>query len=120
MAFFDWHGESARDGHKVNVSGQPVAMHCRHYNIILHRTVKEALGNEGIRRLFSSVEEASYISFQQLQDRHQQIKTLKSRLEMAAILFQNCGLGEHSVFAKALIEVLEPNQKILEASQLKY
>jgi CII-binding regulator of phage lambda lysogenization HflD len=28
------------------------------------------------------------------------------------------GSGEHSVFAKALIDVLEPNQKILEASQL--
>jgi len=28
------------------------------------------------------------------------------------------GSGEHSVFAKALIEVLEPNQEILEASQL--
>ena len=28
------------------------------------------------------------------------------------------GSGDHSVFAKALIEVLEPNQEILEASQL--
>jgi hypothetical protein len=33
MVLFDWHGELARDGHKVILSGQPVAMHCHHYNI---------------------------------------------------------------------------------------
>ena len=64
MALFDWHGELARDGHKVILSGQPVAMHCHHYNINLQKTVEEALGDEGIRLLFSSVEEASYFSFQ--------------------------------------------------------
>jgi hypothetical protein len=93
MALFDWHSELARDGHKVILAGQPVAMHCHHYNINLQKTVEESLGDEGVRLLFSSVEEASYFSFQQLLDRYQQIKTLKSKLEMAGILFQNCGLG---------------------------
>ncbi|MGD1975407.1 MAG: 4-vinyl reductase [Desulfobacterales bacterium] len=93
MPLFDWQGELARDGHKVILSGQPVAMHCHHYNINLQKTVEETLGDEGIQLLFRSVEEASYFSFRQLMDRYQQIKTLKSKLEMAAILFQNCGLG---------------------------
>ena len=92
MALFDWQGELARDGHKVILSGQPVAMHCHHYNINLQKTVEEALGDEGVQLLFSSVEEASYLSFQQLLDRYQRIKTLKSKLEMAGILFQNCGI----------------------------
>jgi predicted hydrocarbon binding protein len=93
MALFDWHTELARDGHKVILSGQPVAMHCHHYNINLQKTVEEALGDEGVRVLFSSVEEASYFSLQQLLNRYKQIKTIKSKLEMAGILFQNCGLG---------------------------
>ena len=93
MAHFDWHSELAREGHKVILAGQPVAMHCHHYNINLQKTVEDALGDEGVRLLFSSVEEASYVSFRQLLDRYPQIKTLKSKVEMAAILFQNCGLG---------------------------
>ena len=93
MALFDWKSELARKGHKVILSGQPVAMHCHHYNINLQKTIEDHLGDAGIELLFRSVEEASYQSFQHLFDQYPQIKTLKSKLEMTGILFQNCGLG---------------------------
>ncbi len=93
MASFEWKTELAREGHKVILSGQPAAMHCHHYNINLQKTIEDNLGNEGTRLLFRSVEEASYTSFQHLLKQYPQIKTLKSRLDMASILFQNCGLG---------------------------
>jgi len=93
MAIFDWKSELARKGHQVILFGQPAAMHCHHYNINLQKTIEDNLGNEGIGLLFRSVEEASYTSIQHLLNQYSQIKTLKSKLEMAEILFQNCGLG---------------------------
>ncbi len=93
MALFDWQSELARDGHKVILSGQPVAMHCHHYNINLQKTIEDNLGSEGARLLFQSAEEAGYIGLRHLLHQYPQIKTLKSKLEMAGILFQNCGLG---------------------------
>ena len=93
MALFDWKSELARDGHKVILSGQPFAMHCHHYNINLQKTIEDNLGSEGIRLLFQSAEEASYQGLQNLLRQYTQIKTVKSKLEMAGILFQNCGLG---------------------------
>ena len=93
MALFDWKSELAREGHKVILSGQPAAMHCHHYNINLQKTIEDNLGNEGIELLFRSAEQASHTSFQHLFKQYPQIKTLKSRLEIASILFQNCGLG---------------------------
>ena len=93
MALFDWKSELVRDGHKVILFGQPAAMHCHHYNINLQKTIEDNLGNEGLRLLYRSVEEASYTSFQHLLRQYPQIKTLKSKLEIAGILFQNCGLG---------------------------
>lgn len=93
MALFDWKSELARDGHKVILSGQPVAMHCHHYNINLQKTVEDNLGSAGVHLLFQSAEGAGHSSLQNLLAQYPQIKTLKSKLEMAGILFQNCGLG---------------------------
>jgi len=93
MAIFDWKSELARKGHKVILSGQPAAMHCHHYNINLQKTIEDRLGSEGVGLLCHAAEESSYNSFQHLLDQYPQIKTLKSKLEMAGILFQNCGLG---------------------------
>ena len=93
MVSFDWKSELAREGHKVILSGQPVAMHCHHYNINLQKTIEDNLGRDAERLLFQSVEEASYMNFRHLIKQYPQIKTVKSKLEMAAILFQNCGLG---------------------------
>lgn len=93
MAAFEWKSELARNGYQVILSGQPVAMHCHHYNINLQKTIEENLGHEGIGLLFRSAEEASYQSFRHLLNQYPQIKTLKSKLEMAGIIFQNGGLG---------------------------
>ena len=93
MALFDWKSELARKGNQVILSGQPVAMHCHHYNINLQKTLEDNLGAEGIELLVRSAEAASYRSFQNLLQQYPQIKTVKSKLEMAGILFQNCGLG---------------------------
>lgn len=51
------------------------------------------MGTAGIALLFKSAEEASYHSFQHLLNQYPQITTVKSKLEMAGILFQHCGLG---------------------------
>ena len=94
MAFqLDWRNELARKGHRMILSGQPVTMHCHHYNINLQKTLQDTLGEEGVQLMYRSVEEAIYYSFKPLLKDYKQIKTLKSKLEMASILYQNSGLG---------------------------
>ena len=89
----DWRNELARKGHRMILSGQPVTMHCHHYNINLQKTLQDTLGEEGVQLMYRSVEEAIYYSFKPLLKDYNQIKTLKSKLEMASILYQNSGLG---------------------------
>ncbi len=89
----DWRNELARKGHRVVLSGQPVTMHCHHYNINLQKTLEEVLGEEGVDLLFRSVENAVYDSFKLILQQYKQIKTIKSKLEMASVLYQNSGLG---------------------------
>jgi predicted hydrocarbon binding protein len=93
MTIFDWQSELNRDGHRVVISGQPIAMHCHHYNINLQKTLEETLGEEGVQLLYRSVEETNYNGLQHLFNQYKKIRTLKSKLEMAALLYQNCGLG---------------------------
>ena len=93
MTIFDWQSELNRDGHRVVISGQPIAMHCHHYNINLQKTLEETLGNEGVGLLYRSVEETNYHSLQHLFNQYKKIRTLKSKFEMASLLYQNCGLG---------------------------
>ncbi|MGD9135383.1 MAG: 4-vinyl reductase [Desulfobacterales bacterium] len=68
-------------------------MHCHHYNINLQKTLEDTLGEEGIQLLYHAVEETNYHGLKNLFDQYKKIRTLKSKLEMASILFQNCGLG---------------------------
>ena len=89
----DWKNELARKGHTMVLSGKPVTMHCHHYNVNLQKTLEDVLGEEGVHLLYRSVEDAVYSSFKPLLKHYNQIKTLKSRLEMASILYQNSGLG---------------------------
>jgi len=85
--------ELARKGHRVVLSGLPVTLHCHHYNINLQKTLEDTLGEKGVYLLYRSVEEAVYCSFKPLLRHYKQIKTLKSKLEMASVLYQNSGLG---------------------------
>ncbi len=93
MTLFDWKSELARKGHRVVLSGQPITMHCHHYNINLQKTLEDTLGDEGVQLLFDSVEQANYHGLKSLFSQYTQIKTLKSKLEMASILYQNSGFG---------------------------
>jgi len=89
----DWRSDLAREGHRVFISGQPIAMHCHHYNINLHKTLEDTLGEEGIQLLFKAAEEAGFIGFKSFLNQYSLIKTIKSKLELAATIYQNCGLG---------------------------
>lgn len=93
MVSFDWKKELARRDHKVVLSGQPIAIHCHHYNINLQKTLEDTLGEEGIKLIYRSSEEAIYCALQPMLDQYREIRTVKSKLEMAAIMYQNCGLG---------------------------
>ena len=89
----DWRSELAREGHRVILSGLPIAMHCHHYNINLHKMLEDTLGEEGIDLLFEAAEEVSFHGFHSLLKQYRQIKTKKSKLELASTIYQNCGLG---------------------------
>ena len=93
MRLIDWRKELTRDGHRVVLSGLPIAMHCHHYNINLHKTLEDTLGGGGIRLLYKAAEEASFFGFKSFLSRYSRIKTIKSRLELAATIYQNSGLG---------------------------
>ncbi len=89
----DWRNELGRKGHRMVLSGQPVTMHCHHYNINLQKTLEDVLGEKGVQLLYRSAEEAVYDGFKPILKHYSQIKTLKSRLEMVSVLYQNSGLG---------------------------
>ena len=93
MKHIDWRSELAREGHRVILSGLPIAMHCHHYNINLHKMVEDTLGEEGIQLLVEAAEMVSYYGFQSLLKQYKRIKTIKSKLELAGTIYQNCGLG---------------------------
>jgi hypothetical protein len=93
MGPFNWQKEFWRDGHRVVFSGQAFAMHCHHYNINLHKTLEDTLGTEGVELLVRSAEEANYQSLCSLLNQYDQLKTTKSKFEMASTMFQNSGLG---------------------------
>ena len=93
MALIDWKSELVRKGHRVVLAGQPITMHCHHYNINLQKTLEETLGEDGVRLIFSSVESAVFHSFRPLLEHYKKLKTFKSKFEMASILYQNSGLG---------------------------
>jgi hypothetical protein len=93
MTAFNWQRELGRDGHRVVFSGQPFAMHCHHYNINLQKTLEGTLGPEGVELLYRSAERANHANFVYLLAQYSQLRTLKSKFEMASTMFQNCGMG---------------------------
>lgn len=68
-------------------------MHCHHYNLNLQKTVEESLGEEGAELLINAAEETSYAGFCAFLEHHRQLKTIKSKIELAATSYQYCGLG---------------------------
>jgi hypothetical protein len=90
---FDWRTSLARDGNRVVLSGMPIAMHCHHYNINLQKTLEDSLGDEGVDIICRASEEAAFSGFRGLMSQYGQIKTPKSKLELASLIYQSCGLG---------------------------
>ncbi len=90
---FDWKNELNRKGHRIAISGQPIAMHCHHYNINLQKTLEDTMGKDGVILLYRSVEETIYQGLSNLFEQYPKIKTINSKLEMISLLYQNCGLG---------------------------
>jgi hypothetical protein len=88
-----WADELGRKGHQVMLVGESIAMHCHHYNINLQKTLEDNLGAEGVRLLVKAAEMASYSGFRSLLKQYPRVTTVKSKLEMASVMFQNCGLG---------------------------
>lgn len=93
MIIFDWQRELDRKGHRISISGQPIAMHCHHYNINLQKTMEDTLGDEGVQLLYQSAEKTNYHGFRNLFKQYKKIRTIKSKLELAATIYQNSGLG---------------------------
>lgn len=93
MSELKWADELGRKGHQVVLVGESIAMHCHHYNVNLQKMLEDHLGPEGIRILVSAAEAASHSGFRSMLKQYPLVTTLKSKLEMAAVMFQNCGLG---------------------------
>jgi len=93
MIPFDWQTELGRRGNRVVISEQPIAMHCHHYNINLQKTLEDTLGPKGVQLLYRSVEETNFHAFKNLLNQYKKIKSIKSKLEMASMMYQHCGLG---------------------------
>lgn len=90
---FNLRTELARTGDGVTLMGVPIAMHCHHYNINLQKALEDTLGEEGTQLLFQVAQEASFAGFQSFLSHYNHLKTIKSKLEFASTLYQNCGLG---------------------------
>ncbi len=93
IMIIDWRSELAREGPRVVVSGLPIAMHCHHYNINLQKTLEDTLGQEGVKLMYQAAEETGYSGFQSFLVQYKRLKTIKSKLEIASILYQNFGMG---------------------------
>lgn len=89
----DWRSVLAREGHRVVVSKLPIAMHCHHYNINLQKILEDTLGQEGVKLMYKAAEETSYSGFKSFLVQYRRLKTIKSKLEIASILYQNFGMG---------------------------
>lgn len=89
----EWQRDLKRKGSRVVLLGLPIAMHCHHYNINLQSMLESALGETGIKLMVQAAEEACYQMFVEYFKRYKMIRTLKSKLELACSIYQNCGLG---------------------------
>jgi len=89
----NWPENFARNGNELFLSGTPIALHCHHYNMNLQKTLETSLGDEGTLLLYQAAEESSYASFTSFLMHHPKITSVKSKLELASISYQYCGLG---------------------------
>jgi len=89
----DWRKEYTREGHRVTLAGSSIVMHCHHYNINLQKMLEDTLGERGVDLMIRAAESASRNGFESLLRHYPQIRTAKSRMELAETMYQICGLG---------------------------
>src|SRR4030067_1199964 len=88
----DWRKALARTGFHVTLSDLHMAMHSHHYNINLQKMLEDNFIQDGTKLMIRAAEEASFFGFQSILHQYNQIKTIKSKLELVSTLYQNCGL----------------------------
>lgn len=93
MQDIDWKSNLTRHGERIVIYGMPMALHCHHYNINLHKMLEDKLGDKGIQLLFYSAEESAFIGLRHVFNIYNQIKSAEYKLKIAAKIFQNSGLG---------------------------
>ena len=96
--FIDWQDKLKRIGNRVALFDIPIAMHCHHYNINLHKMLEDILGLEGVRLIYNAAEESNHTAFKIMLEEYQRIRSDKSKLEFAASVYQHCGLGVINIF----------------------
>jgi hypothetical protein len=89
----DWRNALTREGSRITLSGLHVAMHCHHYNINLQKMLEDHLGEQGVALMVRSAEEACYTGYKTLLGQFDRLRTNKSKVELLASHYQNCGLG---------------------------
>lgn len=89
----EWKSVFNRKNGRVLLSGEPIAIHCHHYNINLQKMLEDTMGDKGVDLMYRSAEKAAYQGFREILDQFDQIHTKKSKMEFVASLCQNCGLG---------------------------
>jgi hypothetical protein len=93
MQDIGWKNNIIRHGERILIYGMPMALHCHHYNINLHKMLEDKLGDEGIQLLYSSAEEATFIGLQNVFNIFNQIRSSEYKLKVGTTIFQNSGLG---------------------------
>jgi hypothetical protein len=91
--FIDWQDKLKRNGNRVALFDIPIAMHCHHYNINLHKLLEDILGFEGVCLMYHAAEESTYTGFKIMLAEYPMIRSDKSKLEFSASIYQHCGLG---------------------------
>ncbi len=89
--FIDWQDKLKRIGNRVVLFDIPIAMHCHHYNINLHKMLEDILGLEGVRLIYNAAEESNRAAFKIMLEEYQRIRSDKSKLEFAASVYSTAG-----------------------------
>ena len=89
--FIDWQDKLKRIGNRVALFDIPIAMHCHHYNINLHKMLEDILGLEGVRLMYNAAEESNHTAFKiMLGEPKKATSTLPSLLAVLRVPILGC------------------------------
>jgi hypothetical protein len=93
MVGINWKSELEREGHRVVLSGEPIAINSHYYNIYFQKMLEDNFAAEGAKIIYQAAEKASYTGFLSFIKQYRRLKTAKYKHEIAILIFRNCGLG---------------------------